>query len=58
MVNGFDRVGLAWHIVYLVGIAVLLAGAALARHADAPAARRLLALGAAVAIVGGVAQAW
>lgn len=58
VVNGFDRVGLAWHVAYLAGIALLLAGVALARHSDAPAVRRLLAVGGAVAVVGGVAQAW
>lgn len=58
VVNGFDRVGLAWHVAYLAGIALLLAGLALARHSNAPAVRRLAALGATVAVVGGVAQAW
>lgn len=58
VVNGFDRVGLVWHAAYLAGIALLLAGVALARHSDAPAVRRLLAVGAAVAVIGGVAQAW
>jgi hypothetical protein len=58
VVAGFDRPGLAWHSAYLVGIALVLAGVALARHAGAPALRRPLVAGAALVVIGSVAQGW
>lgn len=56
VVTGFDRVGMAWHVLYLVGIAVTLAGVALARHTRAPLVGRLVTIGLAVAVGAGFAQ--
>lgn len=56
VVTGFDRVGMAWHVVYLLGIAVTLAGAALARHTRAPLAGRLATVGLVLAAGAGYAQ--
>ncbi len=48
VVEGFHTVPLAWHVVYLLGLAQALAVIALLRHG---ADRRLLALGIAAAVV-------
>ncbi|HSP05310.1 MAG TPA: hypothetical protein VLR27_17525, partial [Acidimicrobiales bacterium] len=56
VVTGFDRVGMAWHVAYLAGIAVTLAGVALARHTRAPLVGRLVTVGLVVAVGAGFAQ--
>lgn len=56
VVTGFDRVAMAWHVVYLVGIALTLAGAALARHTRVPLVGRLATVGLVVAVGAGFAQ--
>lgn len=56
VVTGFDRVAMAWHVLYLGGIALALAGAALARHTRAPLVGRLLTVGFLVAVGAGFAQ--
>lgn len=56
VVTGFDRVGIAWHGLYLVGIALALTGAALARHTRAPLVGRLVTVGLVVAVGAGYAQ--
>jgi hypothetical protein len=56
VVTGFDRVAMAWHVAYLGGIALALAGAALARHTRAPLVGRLLTVGFLVAVGAGFAQ--
>lgn len=53
---GFDVAGLGWHLVYLVGVAVLLGAAAVARTERSSRLTALAAVGAVVAAVGGVLQ--
>lgn len=55
-VNGFHVARLGWHVVYLVGMTTVLVGVALARGRHERGVGRLLAVGAALASVGGLAQ--
>lgn len=56
VVHGFDRVAMAWHVAYLAGLGLTLAGAAIARHSRAPLVRGLLTAGFVLAVGAGYAQ--
>lgn len=56
VVDGFDRVGMTWHVGYLAGAGAVLLGLALVRHERSPMVNRLLVGGALLAALAGNAQ--